>query len=238
MNQQFNTDFNEQMFGQSAGLSLSKYTAKTFAWMCLGLLITFGSALIVALSPLATLMFTSPVLSIGLGIAQIAVVMFLSFRINKISVGTATGLFLGYSFLTGVTFSSLFYAYGFGRVIGVFFLTALYFGALAAFGYFTNTDLSKLGPFLMGGVIFLVVAGLILLFINIPILETAMCLMGIVIFLGMTAYDTQKIRAQYYAYQGNQALLAKASVISALQLYLDFINLFIYLLRFLNSNRD
>ncbi len=238
MDHGFHSNFNEQSYSSTPSISLSKYTAKTFAWMCIGLMITFVSALVVALSPLSIMVITTPALSIGLGIAQIVVVMFLSFRIDKMSVPTATTLFFSYSFLTGITFSSLFYAYGFGQVIGVFLLTSLYFGALAAFGMFTKTDLSKLGPMLMGGVVFLVLSGLLLLFFNIPMLETAMCLMGIVIFLGLTAYDTQKIRTQYYAYQGNQSMLAKASVISALQLYLDFINLFIYLLRFMNSNRD
>lgn len=233
-----NSNFNDQLFGSTSAssMSLSKYTAKTFSWMCLGLLITFASALIVALSPLSVMVITSPVLSIGLGVAQIGVVMFLSFRINKISASTATTLFLSYSFLTGITFSSLFYAYGFGQVIGVFLLTALYFGIMAAFGHYTKTDLSKLAPLLTGGVIFLIIAGVILMFVQIPPLQTGLCLVGIVIFLGSTAYDTQKIRAQYYAYQGNQAMLAKASVISALTLYLDFINLFIYLLRFMGNN--
>lgn len=239
MNQNFNqfNDF-DHSYGQQGGLSLSKYTAKTFGWMFLGLMITFGAALFMAMSGLALVVLSVPGISIGLAIAQVAVVIFLSARMNNIKVGTATTLFLSYSFLTGITFSSLFYAYGFGKVIGVFLLTSLYFGALAAFGHFTNADLSKLGPILTGGVIFLIISGILMIFINSTFMETAMCLVGIVIFLGLTAYDTQKIRQQYFAYQGNQQLLAKASIISALQLYLDFINLFIYLLRFMGRNND
>lgn len=233
---QFDSDFGHS---NSSTASMANYTAKTFGWMFVGLMLTFVTGALVVFSPLAPLLFTSQALSLGLGIAQIAVVMFLSFRINKISAGTATGLFLAYSVLTGLTFSGLFISYGFGRVIGVFLLTALYFGALAAFGYMTKTDLSKLGPFLVGGLIFVVIAGFLMMLIpGLAFMERALCLAGIVIFLGMTAYDTQKIRAQYFAYQGNEAMLAKASIISALTLYLDFINLFIYLLRFLGSNRD
>ncbi|MFI3252763.1 MAG: Bax inhibitor-1/YccA family protein [Eubacteriales bacterium] len=235
-------NFNHGNYGMNndsvSGLSLSKYTAKTFGWMFVGLMVTFVTAFFMAVSGLAITVLSIPAMSIILCIAQVAVVIFLSAKINSISAGAATSLFLAYSFLTGITFSSLFYSYGFGSVIGVFLLTSLYFGALSAFGYFTNVDLSKLGPLLMGGVIFLIISGVILIFINIPILETMMCLAGIVIFLGMTAYDTQKIKQQYYMFQGNQAMLGKASVISALQLYLDFINLFIYLLRFMGNRND
>lgn len=234
-----NQQFNDEVFGKSSNLTVGKYTAKTFGWMCIGLLITFCSALIIALSPqMAIVLLTTPGISIGLGIAQIAVVLFLSVRINKMSVGTATSLFLGYSFLTGITFSGLFYAYGFGKVIGVFLLTAIYFGALAAFGYFTDVDLSSMGRILSFGVIFLIISGLILLFVDIPFLDTVMCLAGIAIFLGLTAYDTQKIRQQYSMYSSNPELLAKASIFSALSLYLDFINLFIYLLRFMGNRND
>lgn len=232
---QFDNDYQQNQFSSSS-ISLSQYTAKTFGWMFLGLMLTFITAAVVVFTPLGSVVFTSSALSIGLGIAQIAVVISLSLCINKLSAATATALFLGYSVLTGVTFSSLLYVYGFGNVIGVFLLTAVYFGALAAFGYFTKVDLSKLGPLLMGGVIFLVIAGLVVMLIpGLLFLEKMMCLGGIVIFLGMTAYDTQKIHQQYQAFQHDGAMLAKMSVISALQLYLDFINLFLYLLRFLNS---
>lgn len=237
MNQNFN-QFGQSYSGQNTGLSLSKYTAKTFGWMCLGLMVTFITALFLALTGLVFVLFSIPMLSIILCVAQVAVVVFLSARIDKLNVGTAQFLFLTYSCLTGVTFSSLFFAYGFGNVIGVFFLTSLYFGALAAFGYYTTVDLSKLAPLLTGGMIFLIIAGVVLLFANIPLLDTLVCLVGIIIFLAMTAYDTQKIRQYYMTFQHNEAMLSKAAVVSALQLYLDFINLFIYLLRFMGSRND
>lgn len=233
---QFDNNYNSDS-STSAGPSLSKYTAKTFAWMCLGLMITFVTAFFMAVTGLAGVVLSIPFISIILLIAQVGVVISLSAKLQKISPATATGLFLGYSFLTGITFSSLFYYYGFGQVVSVFLLTALYFGAMAGFGYFTKVDLSRLGPIFMIGIVFLIISGIFLMFFSVPFLETVMCLIGIVIFLGLTAYDTQKIHQQYYALQGDSNLLAKASIISALQLYMDFINLFIYLLRFL-GNRD
>lgn len=217
--------------------SMGKYTAKTFAWMCAGLMVTFLSAFFLAVSGLA-LVFYSTGISIGLGIAQLAVVIFLSARIDKLSTGAAKTLFLTYSLLTGITFSGLFYGYGFGNVIGVFLLTSVYFGALAAFGYFTDIDLSKMRNFFLAGVVFLIIAGIVLLFIDFPLLDTVVCLIGIAIFLGMTAYDVQKMKNYYSSYSHDATMLSKVSIICALELYLDFINLFIYLLRFIASNRD
>lgn len=239
MNQNFN-NFNQ--FGtsqtQTPSLTLGKYTAKTFGWMCAGLMITFITAFLLAFSGLAITLFSIPFLSIILAVVQIGVVISMSARINHITASAATGLFLTYSVLTGVTFSTLFYAYSLESILGVFLLTSLYFGALAAYGYNTNADLSKLGPILVSGVIFLIIASILLMFFPIAPVDRAICLLGIVIFLGFTAYDTQKVVQQYYAYQGNSELLAKASVISALTLYLDFINLFLYLLRFMNSRNN
>lgn len=236
---QFDNDYrNQSNSSTSSGLSLSKYTAQTFAWMCLGLMITFLTAFGLAVTGVSVMLLSIPFMSIILCVVQVVVVLTLSTRIQKISPASAIVLFLTYSFFTGITFSSLFYAYGFGQVVSVFLLISLYFGALAAFGFFTKVDLSKLGPLFMVGIVFLIVSGVFLLFVNIPFMETAMCLVGIVIFLGLTAYDTQKIHQQYYMFQHDSQVLAKASVISALQLYMDFINLFLYLLRFLGSSRD
>lgn len=222
---------------KAPAMTMGKYTAKTFGWMCLGLMVTFISAFLLAISGMA-LMFFSTGISFGLAIAQIAVVIFLSARIDKLSEGAARALFLTYSLLTGITFSGLFYGYGFDNVIGVFLLTSVYFGALAAFGYFTDIDLSKLGTLFMSGLVFLIIAGLVLLFVNIPFLDTAVCLIGIALFLGMTAYDVQKMRNYYDMYSHDTQTLNKVSIICALELYLDFINLFIYLLRFIARNNN
>ena len=120
----------------------------------------------------------------------------------------------------------------------VFLMTAVYFAALSAYGYFTQRDLSGLRVILTSGLIFLIVVGVLSLFIPaISALDRVVCLIGIAVFLGFTAYDTQKIKALYSYYAGYPEMLEKASVFSALQLYLDYLNLFLYLLRFLGKSR-
>lgn len=238
MNQNFNNMHNfDNSYQRQHNISLGQYTAKTFGWMCVGLMITFITSIILAFSGLTLVLFSTAAVSIGLAVAQVAVVLFLSFGLNKMSTATATILFLSYSFLTGITFSGLFYSYGVSSVIGVFLLTSLYFGALAAYGMFTKADLSKMGPFLTVSVVFLIIGSIITMFFPMAMFEKLLCIGGLVIFLGFTAYDTQKIASYYHAYQGDEAMLGKASIISALQLYLDFINIFIYLLRLI-GNRD
>ena len=122
------------------------------------------------------------------------------------------------------------------NLIFIFGLTAMFFGGFALYGRFTKTDLSRLRPLLIGGLIFLVLAGLLTMFIDLSGLEQIVCMVGIVVFLCFTAYDVQKVKANYEYFCGDAVMLQKASVFSALQLYLDFINLFLYLLRFLGRN--
>ena len=130
------------------------------------------------------------------------------------------------------------YVFQMTSFILIFLLTALYFGALAAYGYLTKADLSRLGPILFSGLIFLVIFGLLSMFIpGLAAMDRAVCLIGIVVFLGYTAYDTQRIQAFYSYYSGYPDMLEKASIFSALQLYLDFINLFLYLLRFMGRRK-
>ena len=124
------------------------------------------------------------------------------------------------------------------NLIAIFGLTALFFGAFALYGRFTKTDLSRLWPLLIGGLIFLVVAAILSMFINMTALERIICMVGIVIFLCFTAYDNQKIKANYQYFYHDAALLQKASIYSAMELYLDFINLFLYLLRFLGKAKN
>ena len=219
--------------------SLPSYTAKTFLWMFLGLLTTFGVAVGGYVSGLTIYAFLSvPAFHIIVLVAELAVVLVLSTRIHRLSVPMATALFFTYAALTGVAFSTWFWLFDLSSLVLVFAVTALYFGALALFGYFTRTDLTRLRPILMGGLIFLVLFGFLSLFL--PIfsgLERLYCLIGIAIFLGLTAYDTQRIRDYYFACGHDAQMAQKASIFSALQLYLDFINLFLYLLRFMGKGR-
>lgn len=219
-------------------LTLNQYMAQTFGWMFVGLMITFLLAAALALTGGVYYMFSIPYIMTILLIAELAVVLFMSAGILKRSVATTRTLFAIYSILNGIVFSVYFVAFDVAKLIFIFGLTALFFGGFALYGRFTKTDLSGLRPLLVGGLIFLLIAGLLTLFIDMSSLERIICMVGIVVFLCFTAYDTQKIKANYEYFYGDEVMLQKASVFSALQLYLDFINLFLYLLRFLGRSRS
>lgn len=219
--------------------SVGRYTAKTFLWMFLGLGVTFLTALGLVASGLILQVFAIPYFHIILLVATLAVVFILSGRLHKMSVGTARAMFFVYAILNGVVFSVYFLLYDVFSLVLVFGATALYFGGMAVFGWVTKVDLSRIRNVLVGGLIFLIVFGLLSAFIpGLAVFDRILCLAGIAIFLAFTAYDTQKIKAYYAAFQGDEVMLKKASIISALQLYLDFINLFLYLLRILGRRRS
>jgi FtsH-binding integral membrane protein len=219
--------------------SVGAYTAKTFLWMFAGLLVTFLTAIGLVVSGLIVAVFSIPSVLMVLFVAEVAVVLVLSARINKMSVGAARALFFTYAVLNGIVFSVYLLYYDVFSLMLVFGATALYFGGMALFGWVTKADLSRIRNILVGGLIFLIVFGLLSMFIPaLGAFERILCLVGIAVFLAFTAYDTQKIKAYYAAYQGDGLMLKKASIFSALQLYLDFINLFLYLLRFLGRRRS
>lgn len=228
-----NQGYDPQSFGIRQD-SISSYTAKTFGWMFLGLLTTFVLSLTIYFTGAIYSLYNS-LLPYVLMIAELVVVIYLSARVHKLSIGAARGLFFAYAALNAVTFSSIFALYSVSSLVFVFGMTALYFGIMAIYGTVTKADLSRIRPVLLFGLIALLV--MMLLSIFIPALNTGMCLIGVVIFVAFTAYDTQMIRRNYMMFQGSPEMLQKASIISALQLYLDFINLFIYLLR-LFGRRD
>lgn len=160
-------------------------------------------------------------------------------RIERMSVATARTMFLVFSALFGFTMSIYLLIYDLASLVFAFLATALYFGVLAVYGRLTGRDLSSVRPILFSGLLFLVIFGVISLFIpGLSVFDSIVCLVGIAVFLGYTAYDTQRIRAFYHYYAGYPDMLEKASIFAALQLYLDFVNLFLYLLRFLGRRRD
>lgn len=223
-----------------AGESLQHYTARTFLWMFLGLLVTFGVSVAgyATLLPLRIFMLHPYAIFVLTGV-ELVLVLVLSAKVQTLSVGAARALFLAYSVLNGVVFSTYFFLYEVESMALIFGITALYFGIMAAFGFFTSMDLSRIRTILIGGLIFLIAFGLLSMFIPaFGAMERIVCIIGIVVFLAFTAYDTQKIKAFYYGLAGDEAMLSKASIISALELYLDFINLFLYLLRFLGKRRN
>ena len=241
MNRQNHSFYEEEHLNEQYGAlePVSTYTAKTFLWMFLGLLTTFLVAA-VGYGSTATLylLYYVPYAHILLLAAELVVVFVLSARIERLSIPAARALFFLYAVLNGVVFSAYFLIFDVASLILVFAATAVYFGALAAYGYLTRTDLSRLRPILVGGLIFLLIFAVLSLFLPMGGVDRVICLVGIAVFLGFTAYDTQKIRHNYNAFSGNPELARKASILSALQLYLDFINLFLYLLRFLGRRKN
>lgn len=233
-------------YGAPSGvITEEQYTTRTFLWMMLGLMITFGVAILGWMTNLTQYLYAaSPLVPIALGLVTLFMVITFSGRIEKMSVSSAQTLFVVFSIVMGITVSSWLYLFQLLSVVLIFLMTALYFGALAAYGHFTSRSLARYRSILLSGLIFLVVFGLVVfgilsLFIpGLSALESVYCLIGIAIFLGYTAYDTQRIREFYYYYSGYPDMMEKASIFSALQLYLDFINLFLYLLRFLGRQRD
>ena len=226
-------------YASSMGDTLGQYTAKTFLWMVLGLLVTFGVAVGCWITDaLYYAFYYVPYIHLIVLVATLVLAFTMGHRIEKMRVGTAVAMFVAFSALFGFTLSIYLYVYELTVLAFCFLLTAVYFGALAAYGFLTKRDLSGIRTILFSGTIFLIVFGLLSMFIpGLQMFDRVICLIGIATFLGWTAYDTQKIKAFYSYYSASPEMLAKASIFSALQLYLDFINLFLYLLRFLGNKK-
>lgn len=217
---------------ENTNQTIARYTAKTYLWMFLGLALTFALSFLLIQTGFAyQILMRYTAIAFVLLIAEVIIVIALAARIQKLSTGVATFLFFLYAALNGITFSAIFLIYDATAAILIFGVTAVIFGIMGAWGYFTKQDLSRWSRVLFFGVLGLGLFWLLRLFLPLSGLETIISLIGIAIFLGFTAYDTQKIKAYYHFYADDPAMLKKASIFSALQLYLDFINLFLYLLR-------
>lgn len=215
------------------------FLAKVFNWMAIGLAVTGGVAFLTAETGMVRTLISSPLFFI-LVLAELGMVFFLSARIEKLQPGTATGLFLGYSILNGLTLSTLFLAYTHASIAGTFLVTAGMFGAMAVYGMVTKRDLSGMGSFLFMGLIGILLASLVNIFLKSSGLYWAISGIGVLVFVGLTAYDVQKIKniGEEGIMQQGEAAIHKGSIIGALALYLDFINLFLMLLRFFGGARD
>ena len=229
----FQENGSQWMEGTSAE-PLSGYATKTFGWMVLGLLVTFGTAIAFSAGGGLYYLLTLGMPAVfALCIAELVLVMVLSARLGKMSIAGARGLFFAYAILNGVTFSAVFFAYDVQILLSVFALTALYFGALAAYGWLTKRDLSGLGTILGFSVLFLLVFWVLSMFLPLGAFERIICFIGLAVFMGCTAYDTQRIKHLHAEYGEDYEMSKKASIFAALQLYLDFINIFLYILRLL-----
>ncbi len=215
------------------------FLAKVFNWMALGLGLTGVVAYFTAQSGLAMAIYSSPLFMIMI-LAELGMVFYLSARIEKIQPGTATGLFLGYSILNGLTLSVIFLRYTNASIGGTFLITAGMFGAMAVYGMVTKRDLSGMGSFLFMGLIGIILASIVNIFLQSSSLYWTISVIGVLVFVGLTAYDVQKIKTmgeQGIMEQGEVAI-RKGAILGALALYLDFINLFLMLLHFFGGSRD
>jgi len=227
--------------GLEEGMTLNGYTLRIFGIMFAGLLLTALTAFYGYASGLVlrALIATDGAIQLIMLVAELAVVIGMTAALHKISTGVATAFFFLYAVLTGFTFSTLFFTYSIGGVILAFGATALYFGGMAVFGYLTHIDLSRLRNILLFGLIFLVITQLLMSFIpGLAVMDRVLCAAGLIIFLAYTAYDTQKIRTFYQYYASDAVMLKKSAILSALQLYLDFVNLFLYVLRLFGKRKN
>ena len=212
---------------------------KVFVWMTLALAITGLTAYGVATSPtILSLIFSSKVTFFGLIIAEFALVFAISGAINRLSLSTATMLFILYSVINGATLSSIFFVFSVATISKVFFITAGTFGAMALVGYTTKTDLTSMGKLLFMALLGIIIASVVNMFVASSGLDLILSYVGVLVFVGLTAYDTQKIKQMCQAAPDAGESAQKLALIGALSLYLDFINLFLYLLRIFGNNRD
>lgn len=224
------------LINEQAGSRVQTYMSHVYGWMTVGLLLTALVAWF-ASSNLALIQLLSKGMWVLL-IAELALVFVISGMINRLSGAAATTLFMLYSVLNGCTFSIYFKIYTSSSIASVFFITAGMFGALAFYGYTTKRDLSGFGRFLFMGLIGIVIASLVNMFANSNPLMWAVTYIGVFVFAGLTAYDTQKLKELGDGLpQDDQNIFRRFVIIGALQLYLDFINLFIMLLRIFADRR-
>lgn len=220
-----------------AGINLQSVMRQVYLWMTFGLLLTAGVALVTVSTPLIELA-QNPIILLVAIVAEIGLVLGISFGFSRISAGVAGMLFFAYAALNGFTLSILLWSFTPASVAGAFIATGALFGVMSIVGYTTKVDLSKMGTFLMMGVIGLVIAMVVNMFINSGPLDFIISLAGVLIFTGLTAYDTQRIgRMAANANLSDGAGAAKLGIFGALRLYLDFLNMFLFVLRLTGRRR-
>lgn len=225
-------------FENTAQVSLTNSVMRrVYFKMFLAMVVTAVTSMFVAGNEaILTMIFSNRMAPIVLLVLQVGVVLVLSGRIHKLSTPVASLLFYLYSVLTGVVFSVILLVYTASSIAYTFFITAGVFAAMSIYGYFTSNDLSRMGSILFMALIGLIVCSLVNIFVNSSTMDWIISFAGVLIFIGLTAWDTQKIKqmTQY----ADQSMAGKIATLGALNLYLDFVNLFLYLLRFFGDSRD
>jgi FtsH-binding integral membrane protein len=220
---------------------VNSFVRSVYNWMAIGLAITGVVAYGVANSPGVTeVIFGSQLVFFGLIIAQLAMVYMISARIQRMQASTATMLFIVYSALNGATLSSIFLVYAQSAITSTFFICAATFAACSVYGWTTRRDLTTMGGFLTMGLIGIVIASVVNMFIQSSAVSTIVSYVGVLVFVGLTAYDTQEIKNMALSQPADidAGAVRKGAILGALKLYLDFINLFLMLLRIFGGRRD
>jgi len=217
--------------------STRRFLLNVYNWMAMGLALTGVIAWGISGSSFAEVLFNNSFLFFGIVILQLGVVIGLTFAIKKMSAAVAIGAFFFYSALTGLNFSSIFLIYTGTSIASTFFICAAMFGSVSVFGYVTKMDLSKFGTFFFMGLIGLIIASVVNIFLNSPTLYWIISYAGVLIFVGLTAYDTQRIKQMSQSMDFDTEDGKKAAVMGSLMLYLDFINMFLFLLRIMGDRK-
>jgi FtsH-binding integral membrane protein len=214
---------------------LRKYMLSVYNTMASGVLLTGIVALLFAQSGMAAQVLSTPLRWLIM-LAPLGFIMVLSFGINRLSTAAAQGVYWAFTVVMGLSLSSIFLVYTGQSIATTFFATAAAFAGLSLYGYTTKRDLSAFGTFLIMGVVGLLVAMVINIFVQSTALQMAISFIGVLLFAGLTAYDTQKIKSVYFSVAGSD-MVGKSVIMGALTLYLDFINMFTFLLQFMGDRR-
>lgn len=234
-----NLDFDRIETTRQTDEVVSTLMRNVYVWMSLALVITGLTAMVAAKSTtFMTLLFTNRILFWGLMIAELVLVFYFSARVMKMSFSRATLVFILYSVINGLVFSTIFVAYTMSSIATTFFVTAGTFGAMALIGSFTKKDLSGIGKFAIMALIGLIIAGIVNIFLKNTMFDLIVSGLGVLIFSALTAYDSQKIKRMLYTQGEVNENSQKLAFLGSLTLYLDFINLFLYLLRFFGGSRN
>jgi FtsH-binding integral membrane protein len=226
---------------QKTEVLVNNYVRSVYNWMCIGLALTGFIAFYVSTNEsIRQLVFGNRIIFFVIIIAELALVFSIAGFVNKMSAGTATGLFVLYSALNGVTLSFIFLAYTRSSIYSTFFICAATFLGCSIYGWTTKRDLTSWGGFLIMGLIGIIIASLVNVFIRSSAMSMVVSYIGVFVFVGLTAYDTQKLKNMALTQPAglDGAVVRKGAILGALSLYLDFINLFLMLLRIFGQSRD
>ena len=228
---------NEYVYLSNQNQSFSKFMSKVFALMFIALMVTGVSAYVTMTTGLWHTFLNGFMSFVPLAL-QLGLVFYLSARLHTMSKGASTAAFILYSVVTGVTFSTYFIIFGAPMIFKAFIFTAIVFGCMGIIGYTTNADLSRFSSMFRVGLISLIIGGFINIFFHMPMFDFVLCYGGLFLFLALTAFDIQVMRGNYQMSLGDSDMQHRVAVMSALNLYLDFINIFVHVLSIMARNSD